>query len=81
MLTASRNCLFYLLRPLHIDIQKQIVSARLSLAQKASCRSVVVTEDFRMLQKLTRRDHGFKFFPRDEDIFLAILLASAWRPR
>src|SRR5437660_521530 len=74
-----RHLLFDLRRTLHVNIEQQIVVARLGFAQEALGRSVIVSEHVGMLQEFIGRQHALKLLPRDEVIFAPVLLAATRR--
>src|SRR5208337_654723 len=82
-----RNLPFDFTRSLHIDVQQEVVTSVFRFMQKPPRRAVIlaahffVSKNLRVLQKLIGCDHGFKFFPGDEKIFLAVLFASPRRAR
>src|SRR5207244_2901225 len=76
-----RQILLHLCGALHVDIEQQVIAARLGLAQESFCGAVVISKDVGVLEELIFGDHAFEFVARDEIIFAAILLTAAGRPR
>src|SRR5215469_4279801 len=65
----------YLGRPLHVDVEQQVVVVLLGLAQEPARRAVVVAEHVGVLEELVVAHHAFEFLAGNKEIFAPVLLA------
>src|SRR5215472_3651140 len=73
--------LLNLARTLNVNIEQQVLALGGGFGEEAARGSVIVAENFGMLQELTAGNHFLKFGSRDEEVFAAILLATPRSPR
>jgi hypothetical protein len=76
-----RSLPFYNSRSLHIDIQEDIEALLRPLVNELSGCSIIVAMNLGPFQKIIRSNQGFKSVAVHKEIFYAVPLSSAWRPR
>ena len=74
-----RNFPFKLQRSLNIYIKQEIMALRFGLIERTAGSPVRVAENVRVFKKFVGGDHAFKLIACDEEVFMAVPLASPRR--